>query len=348
MILQFNKYLNSENEYPLIKIDSQNKIVDISNFTGSNPVYETDNFFYFYSDKIINIDNYEKFKILAKKGDIVSLTAKDNSYMVFPSKKTFSIAFNLKYNDVLNYKYQEVLYNEKPYEVKYVKDKDDKITDGVVFTLKQLCTYISSLIKGYNYKYIIDVINKKPEDDEINKVITKYYDSKLTLKFHKKYELNVKRVGIDENGKWKILEQENITKSNRYLYDYYLIKMFASMIFTKSINDVKLENGEMYRFDRDFKTINEVFDFLNENQDIVNNFFIDTDILFNHPNYMITSYAPHINGVYMFYNYENVKFYLYRSIDKNYFRDKLLMPTYVSTKYRHKIKGIKKIYASEL
>lgn len=347
MILQFNKSLNTENEYSLIKIDDKDIIVDISKFNQNNSVYETPEHYYYYSQKIINIDNYEKFKFLSKKGDIVSLTARDNSYLVFPSKKSFSIAFNLKYQKVLNYVYEEVLLDGKPYKVKYVKDKDDKVYDGVVYTLKQLCTYISCFIKGYNYRQMVDIVNKKDPDDKIKRVINKYYSSKSNFKFNKKYELNIKKVWCDENGKWHNPEIENISKSNMFMYDYYLIHMFAYMILSKSQNDKDTNNDPMYKFDRDFNTIDEVFDFLSDNQDIVNNFFIETNTLFNSPNSMCSGYSPKINGVYMFYNYNNVKTYIYRNIDKQYFKDKLLKPTYVSTKYRHKIKGIKNIYTME-
>ena len=51
--------------------------------------------------------------------------------------------------------------------------------------------------------------------------------------------------------------------------------------------------------------------------------------------------------VYMFYECNNVKKYLYRAIDKQHFDDKTLKPTYVTTKYNHRIKGIKNIYTME-
>ena len=41
MILQFNKSLNIENEYSLIKIDDKDIIVDIRKFNQNNSVYET-------------------------------------------------------------------------------------------------------------------------------------------------------------------------------------------------------------------------------------------------------------------------------------------------------------------
>ena len=346
MILQFNKSLNSVNEYSLIKIDNNNTIVDIRHFNGNNSIYETPEHYYYYSNKIINLGDYEKFKILAKKGDIVSLTARDNSYLVFPSKKTFAIAFNLKYHEVLQYKYEEVLIDGKPYQVKYVKDKD-KINDGVVYSLKQLCTYISSLIKGNNYYKLIDIIKTNDPNDKIKRVITKYYDTNNNFKFNKKYELNIKKVWQDDQGKWNSITFENYTKSNVYMYDWYLIRMFAYMILSKSLNDEESYNDPMYRFNRKFNSIDEVFDFLNENQDIVNNFFIETNTLFNSPNDMCSGYATKINGVYMYYTYNNVKTYIYRNIDKQYFNDKLLKQTYVSNKYRHKIKGIKNIYVIE-
>lgn len=342
MILQFSRSLNEVNEYSLIQIDPKDSIVELSRFSV-NKIYETGQNYYFYGDKIIDIGNLEKFKVKAKKGDIVSLTAKDNSYLVFPSKKSFSIAFNLNYNKVLAYEYTEVLYNGKPYQVKYVSDKEDKINDGVVYTLKQLCTYISSLIKGYNYRSSHQIDTTDP-DDKIKRVITKYYDSKPSFKLDKKYELNLKKSWIDSNGKRQWREIENFTKSNMYEYDYYLIKMFAYMILSKSKNDKEKNNDVMYCFPRDFKDIDDVMDFLSENQDIVNNFFIETDILFNNPNWLLSSYAPHINGVYMFYDVDNVKTYVYRNIDKQYYLEKSLKQTYVTTKFKHKIKGIKNIY----
>ena len=345
MILKFSKSLNDKKEYTLIQIDKYNKIVELSHFVGSNSVYESPEYYYFYIDKIIDIDNYEKFKIMAKKGDIVSLTARDNSYLVYPSKKSFAIAFNLKYNEVLQYKYEEVLFDGKPYEVKYVKDKDDKVCDGVIYTLAQLSTYISSLIKGYNYRKTIDIINN--DNDKIKRVITKFYDSNKEIKINRKYELNVKKTYLDENNKWKTFEVVNITHSNKYLYDYYLIRMFAFMILTKSKKDIETNNDQQYCFNETFNTLDDVLEYLENNQDVVNNFFIETDILFNSPNSMLTSYAPYINGVYMFYDYNNVKTYLYRNIDSCHFKEKSLKQTYVSTRFKHKIKGIKINYTNE-
>lgn len=348
MILKFSKSLNDKKEYTLIKIDKYDRLIDLEHFKDGNQVYESPEHFYFYIDKIIDIDNCEKFKIIAKKGDIVSLTARDNSYLVFPSKKTFSIAFNLKYHEVLQYKYEEVLYEGKPYEVKYVKEKDDKVCDGVIYTLAQLCTYVSSLIKGYNYRKTIDFINKDDKnDDKIKRVINKYYDSKKEIKLNRLYELNVKKIYLDENNKWHSFENINITHSNKYLYDYYLIRMFAYMILTKSKNDIETDNDALYCFGTTFNTLDDVYDFLEENQDIVNNFFIESEILFNNPNSMFTSYAPYINGVYMFYDYNNVKTYLYRNVDSCYFKEKSLKQTYVSTRFKHKIRGIKINYTNE-
>jgi hypothetical protein len=344
MILKFNKSLNEEKEYSLIEIDTKDSIVDLTNFSNC-PIYETANHYYFYNDKMIDIENLTKFKIKAKKGDIVSLTARDNSYLVFPSKKTFSIAFNLKYTDVLQYKYVEVLFNGKPYQVKYVENKEDKVNDGVVYTLKQLCTYISSLIKGYNYRSLPNKVNDL--DDKIKRVINKYYDLKSNFKFDRKYELNIRKVWQDDNGKWQSTEFINLTKSNMYMYDYYRLYMFAYMILAKSKKDKENENDPIYCFNESFETIDDVMKFLSENQDIVNNFFIETNLLFERPNSMYSSYAPHINGIYMFYEYDNIKTYVYRNVDRQYFKDKLLKRTYVSTKYKHKILGIKNIFTVE-
>ncbi len=343
MILQFTKSLNDKKEFTLIQIDKYDKIIELEHFTGTNSLYEMPEYYYFYIDKIIDLGDCEKFKILTKKGDIVSLTARDNSYLIFPSKKTFAIAFNLKYHEVLQYKYEEVIFNNKPYEVKYVKDKDDKICDGVVYTLAQLCTYISSLIQGYNYRKTVDIINSN-NDDKIKRVITKYYDSQKEIKVNKKYELNIKKIWVDENNKWHKMNIVNCSKSNKYMYDYYLIWAFAYMILCKSLNDIKINNDQIYCFDTKFDNIDEVFMFLEENQDIVNTFFIETDILFNDPNSMFTGYAPYVNGIYMFYEYNNVKTYIYRNIDSQYLNEKSLKSTYVSKHYRHKIKGIKNNY----
>lgn len=345
MILKFTKSLNDTGEYSLISFDKYNKIdnINVDNFEdGNNSLYETNENYYFYISKIIDIDNCEKFKIIAKKGDIVSITAADNSYIVFPSKKTFAIAFNLKYNEVLNYKYETVLLGDKPYEVKYVESKDDKVCDGVVFTLAQLCKYVSLLIRGKNYQKTLSAYSK--DDDKIKRVITKYYDSQKEIKVNKKYELNMKKIWLDENNEWHKINVINITKSNKYLYDYYLIRMFAYMILTKSKNDIETKNDPLYCFDNTFNNIDEVYDFLEDNQDIVNFFFIETDILFNKPNNMYTSYSPYINGIYMYYSYNNVKTYIYRNIDKTKFDEKSLKQTYVSKNYKHKIKGIKNNY----
>ena len=244
---------------------------------------------------------------------------------------------------MLQYKYVEVIFNDKPYEVKYVKDRNDKTNDGVVYTLSQLCTYVSSLIKGYNYRKTIDIINTDDED-KIKRVIVKYYDSQKEIKTCKRYELNIKKVWLDENNKYQKSEWINISKSNKYLYDYYLIYMFAYMILTKSLNDIETNNDQLYCFDNKFDTIDEVLEYLENNQDIVNRFFLETEILFNKPNTMFTSYAPVINGIYMFYDYNNVKTYLYRNIDRAYFCEKSLKSTYVSKRYKHKIKGIKNNY----
>ena len=341
MIIKLTKSLNDKNEFTLIQIDKDDKILDLNLF--SNSLYESTEHYYYHIDKIIDLGECEKFKIFTKKGDIVSLTARDNSYLVFPSKKTFAIAFNLKYQDVLQYKYVEVIFNDKPYEVKYVKDRNDKTNDGVVYTLSQLCTYVSSLIKGYNYRKTIDIINTDDED-KIKRVIVKYYDSQKEIKTCKRYELNIKKVWLDENNKYQKSEWINISKSNKYLYDYYLIYMFAYMILTKSLNDIETNNDQLYCFDNKFDTIDEVLEYLENNQDIVNRFFLETEILFNKPNTMFTSYAPVINGIYMFYDYNNVKTYLYRNIDRAYFCEKSLKSTYVSKRYKHKIKGIKNNY----
>lgn len=345
MILKFTKSLNDKNEFTLIQIDKFDKLVDLKNFNGNNSLHETPDYYYFFIDKIIDIDNCEKFKVFAKKGDIVSLTARDNSYLIFPSKKTFSIAFNLKYNEVLQYRYENLLYEGKPYEVKYVKDKEDKDCDGIVYTLSQLSIYISSLIKGCNYRKVKDIItNGRSKDDIIDRVIQKYYNLEKEIKTDKKYELNIKKIWMDENNKWHTYEFINVSRSNKYMYDYYLIWTFAYMILAKSLNDEETNNDILYRFNESFKSIDEVYNFLEQNQDIVNNFFIESNFLFNNPNSMFTGYAPHINGVYMFYEYNNVKTYVYRNIDRQYFIEKSLKATYVSKWYKHNIKGIKNNY----
>ena len=337
MIIKFTKTLNPRKEYDIVEMDESDSMVDTSKF--NNCIYETSSNYYFYTDKIININgDFEKFKILAKKGDIVSLTARDNSYLVFPSKKMFSIAFNLDYASVLQYQYQEVLFDQKPFVVRYVKDKDDKINDGVVYTLSQLCTYVSSLIKGYVQRETRLLTDN--QEDSISRVVNKYYNSRNIVSVSPQYELNVMKISND--GEFKKGEIINLSKSNRFLYDYWLIHMFAYMILAKSKRDEERDAEPIYRFNRSFDNIDEVLKFLEENQDIVNNFFIESNILFNDPNSMYSAYAPHINGVYMFYEYNNVKCYVYRNVDKQYFNDKLLMPTYVTTSYRLNIKKIKK------
>lgn len=345
MILKLNKNLNTKNEFSLVSFNMDNSLDNISldNFSESNcNIYETNEYYYYYIDKIIDIDNCEIFKIKVKKGDIVSLTARDNSYIVFPSKKSFSFAFNLNYNRVLSGEYLEVLRDGKPYEVKYVKDKDDKINDGVVYTLSQLVSYISDLIKGYNYRKAQELFDN--DSDPIKRVIIKYYSSKKQ-EFHKKYELNIKKCGLNKDNKFVSFTKYNVSKSNHYLYDYYLLRMFAYMILTKSKLDRERSNEEKYCFNEEFNTIEEVYSFLENNQDIVNQFFIETELLFKSPNDMITMYAPHIDGIYMYYEYNGVKTWLYRSIDKQYLDNKSLKPTYVSKHYKHKIKGIKNNYS---
>lgn len=345
MILKFTKCLNEKKEFSLVSFDMRDKLdyvsVDVFDERNCN-VYETNENYYYYIKDIVDVGGCEKFKIKVKKGDIVSITARDNSYIVFPSKKSFSYAFNLKHHDVIKYKYSEVLLDGKPYEVKYVKDKEEKVFDGVVYTLSQLVSYISILIKSYNYKVSVKKRESK-EKETINRVIQKYYSSKH-LETDSKYELNVKKVGLNENNKWISYTIVNVSKSNRYLYDYYLLRMFAYMILTKSIKDKMTDTDVMYQFDRDFETIEEVYKYLEENQDIVNDFFIETEMLFNKPNDMFTSYSPYINGVYMFYDFNNIKTYLYLSKDKKLLDDKLLKQTYVSTRFRHKIRGIKSNY----
>jgi hypothetical protein len=260
--------------------------------------------------------------------------------MIFPSKRSFSYAFNLDYNKVLKYTYKEVLYEAKPYEVKYVKDNDLKINDGVVYTLAQLCSYISAIIKSYIYKKTKRIIDYPNSEDPIKRVINKYY-SEVKNELNRKYELNVKKVYLDKNNKWCVKQIINISNSNKYLYDYYLIRMFAYMILTKSKKDVEIDNDPLYSFTDKFDTLEDVYKFLENNQDLVNNFFIETETLFNKPNAMFISYSPHINGVYMFYEYNGIKTYLYRNVDKEFFDEKSLKRTYVTTKFRHRILGIK-------
>lgn len=338
MIIKFTKTLNPRHEYDIVEIDDTNTIVD-DLLKFKNGLYETASNYYFYSDKIFNINGeYEKFKIMARKGDIVSLTARDNSYLVFPSKKTFAIAFNLNYSDVLCYKYDEVILDGKPYVVKYVKDKDTKVTDGVVYTLSQLCKYISSLIKGTVQREIQNI--RESQNDKIDRVIKKHYSSMNDVVVSRKYELNVLKILKD--GDIKKGQIINLSKSNRYMYDYWLIHMFAYMILAKSKNDENRVTDEKYKFSRRFTDIDDVLDFLEANQDIVNRFFNDINLLFNSPNDMYSVYAPHINGIYMYYEYNNMKCYVYRNIDKQYFNEKVLMPTYVTTGYRLNIKRIKR------
>lgn len=345
MIIKLEKTLNTKKEFTLISFTMDDNIdnVILDKFKESNcNIYETNENYYYYIEDIIDIDNSEKFKVKTRKGDIVSLTARDNTYIIFPSKKSFAFAFDLNYTKVLKYVYEEVLLDGKPYEVKYVTDKDDKINDGVVYTLSQLISYVSTLIKGYIYRSTARYKSKK-ENEIINRILIKHYSAKSN-EISKIYELNVKKVGLNENNKWVSTTIKNVTKSNKYLYDYYLIRMFAYMILTKSKSDIENKKELRYCFLEKFETIEDVYCFLEINQDIVNNFFIETKILFEKPNDMFTSYAPFINGVYMFYEYNSIKTYLYRSIDEKCFNEKSLKPTYVSTKYKHKIKGIKNIY----
>ena len=348
MILKLSKSLNDKNEYNLIAFNMYDNIDNLSlNKFDNNNIYESKDYYYYYIKDIIDIGECEKFKIKVKKGDIVSLTARDNSYIVYPSKKTFAIAFNLNYNKVLSYNYDEVLLDGVPYEVKYVTDNDCKVNDGVVYTLKQLVSYISTLIKGNNYILVDRIINdknKSQEEEKINRIIRKYY-SQDKNSIGKKYELNVKRICMDENNKWRKGEMINITKSNKHLYDYFLLRMFSYMILTKSKKDRETHNDEKYCFNREFNTLEEVYDFLEENQDIVNNFFIETEMLFSNPNCTFTGYAPYIDGVYMFYEYNNTKVYLYRNVDAAKFSNHSLKCTYVSTKFQHKIKSIKLNYS---
>jgi len=343
MILKFTKCLNTKKEFTLISFDMTDKKIDeVGEDKFDNNVFEDDINYYYYIKDIIDIGECEKFKIKVKKGDIVSLTARDNSYMVFPSKKSFSYAFNLKYNEVLDYKYKEVLYDGKPYEVKYVKDNNLKVNDGVVFTLSQLCSYISVLLKAYNLRKTITIIDK-PEGP-LKRVINKHY-STFKSEISNAYELNIKKVFVNGD-RYCSKTYINVSRSNKYLYDYYLIRMFAYMIFTKSQRDRETNNDPLYSFNVNFDTLEDVYKYLEDNQDIVNNFFIETELLFTRPNEMFTAYCPHLNGVYMFYEYKGVKTYLYRNVDKKYFDEKSLKLTYVSTKYKHKIKGIKNNFSN--
>ena len=345
MIIKFNKCLNDDNQFTLISFNMNNKLDGITadQFEDIN-IYETNENYYYYIKDIIDVGDCEKFKIKVKKGDIVSLTSVDNSYIVFPSKKAFSYAFNLDYQKVLKYEYEEVLLEGKPYEVRYVKDKEEKVNDGVVYTLAQLVTYISTLIKAYNYRAVSHRKRNTNNDAIIDRVIMKYYSSGKN-EVDRKYELNVKRIYKNKaTGQWITDNKINISKSNRYLHDYHLLSMFAYMILSKSLYDRKINNDPLYSFTEKFDTIDEVYQYLELHQDIVNQFFIESDTLFNDPNSMFTAYAPHINGVYMFYMIDDIKIYLYRSKDESNFNQKLLKQTYVSTKFKHKIKGIKNIY----
>lgn len=344
MILKLTKTLNGKNEFTLINFTMSDSLDNITLDSFNNKrlkVIDTPEYYYYYIKDIIDIGNGEKFKIKAKKGDIVSITARNNNYIVFPSKRTFAIAFNLKYQEVLDYTYKEVLLNDVPYEVKYIKDNEDKVNDGVVYTLSQLVSYISILIKSHNYSKVMDVIKKN--DDPIKRVVMKYYSNK-GIKVHKKYELNVKTVWF-QDGKWHSSILVNVSNSNKFLYDYYLMRMFAYMILTKSKSDREKNNDQLYCFNDRFDSIEDVYKFLEERQNLVNNFLIETEILFNRPNDMYTGYAPYVNGIYMFYEYNGVKKYIYRTEDDNKFRDKTLKQTYVSKWYRHCIKNIKSNYS---
>lgn len=342
MILKFNKCLNEKKEYTFISFSMTDNIDDVSieKFNETSIVETPENYYYYIKD-VIDIGKGEKFKVKVKKGDIVSITARDNSYIVYPSKVSFSRAFNLDYNKVREYDYKEVLLDGKPYVVNYVKDKDDKTNDGVVYTLAQLSSYVVTLIKANNYREMKSRLNDTR--DPIPRIITKYY-SYARLETSPKYELNIKKVWLDEKNHWNTVTLINVSKSNRYEYDYNLLRMFAYMILTKSKDDRDRNQDEMYRFDETFDTLDDVYKYLEEHQDIVNNFFIETELLFNKPNEMISMYAPHIEGIYMFYSYNNVKTYLYRNKDKTAFDNKTLKSTYVSKRYRHKIKGIKQNY----
>lgn len=343
MILKFNKCLNEKNEYTLVSFSMTDELDGVTKDTlKENKIYETPEHYYYFIKDIIDIGKCEKFKVKVKKGDIVSITARDNSYIVYPSKVSFSYAFNLDYTKVREYTYKEVLLDGKPYVVTYVKEKEDKVNDGVVYTLAQLTSYVVTLIKAYNYRETKKML--KDEKDPVTRLINKYYTSER-IETSPKYELNVKKVWLDENNHWQQPETLiNVSKSNRYEYDHYLLRMFAYMILTKSKADRERKQDAIYCFNETFDTLEDVYQFLEEHQDIVNTFFIETELLFNKPNSMISMYAPHIEGIYMFYSYNNVKTYLYRSKDREAFESKTLKSTYVSTRYRHKIKGIKQNY----
>lgn len=353
MILKFGKNLNTKNEYTFISFAMNDSLsgVSIDKFDDNNIYEDNYNYFYYIKD-IVDVGNCDKFKVKVKKGDIVSITATDNSYMVFPSKKSFAYAFNLEYNKVLDYIYKEVLLDGKPYVVKYIKDKEDKQIDGVVYTLAQLASYVSTLIKSYNYreaKKLQDAENENGNSEKqiIPRIIHKHYTAKK-VETDKKYELNAKKIYVDENNMFRNLTVVNVSKSNRYMYDYTLIRMFAYMILTKSKIDREKNQEAIYCFENapDFDTIEDVYKYLEDNQDIVNNFFIETEMLFNKPNEMYSAYAPYIDGIYMYYEYNGVKTYLYRSKDEQFFNNKSLKCTYVNKRFRHKIKGMGNIFNS--
>ena len=72
MIIKFTKTLNPRKEYDIVEMDESDSMVDTSKF--NNCIYETSSNYYFYTDKIININgDFEKFKILAKKGVLYSI-----------------------------------------------------------------------------------------------------------------------------------------------------------------------------------------------------------------------------------------------------------------------------------
>lgn len=340
MILKLTKCLNEDNQFTLISFDIYDILYNENpDLFKNNNIYSADEYYFYYIKDIYDLGDCQKFKIKTKKGDIVTLTARDNSFIVFPSKRTFAVAFNFNYNEVLAYKWKEVLLNGKPYEVKYVKSNENKTNDGVVYTLAQLVNYVSIIIKGYNYTKLVHR-DYPPGDDKIAKVINKHYSTKRN-EVDRKYELNMKQVYQTKDGKWHKRILKNISESNKFLYDYWLLKMFCYMILSKSINDKEINNDPIYCFKESFDKLEEVYAFLENNQDIVNSFFIESELLFNKPNDMYILYGPHINGIYMYAEYLGVKYTLYRTIDERYALDKTLKQTYVSTKYKHKIKNIK-------
>lgn len=339
MILKLTKCLNDEQQFTLVSFDMNDKLYNQNpDLFNDNNIYTTDEHYYYYIKDICDLGDCQKFKIKAKKGDIVTLTSIDNSFIVFPSKRTFAIAFDFNYNDVLKYKWKEVLLNGKPYEVKYVKNNEEKVNNGVVYTLSQLVNYVSIIIKGHNYHKLVN--RKYDGEPQIKRIINKYYSIKRN-ETDRKYELNMKQVFQDKDGIWRKKIIRNISESNKFLYDYWLLRMFAYMILSKSVNDKKNNNEEKYCFSRSFDTVDEVYDFLEDHQEIVNNFFIESELLFNKPNDVYIAYGPHINGIYMYTEYLGVKYTLYRSIDERYANEKTLKQTYVTTFYKHKIKGIK-------